>query len=540
MFTKKKSSPRQTAGATPGGSLLTHDASSLLTHDVGKERKFRTKVHRKTLNPVFNEVFLVRGVLGALVSGPLAVKVLDSDALSKDDMLGTLELELESLGAEGGDDSVEWANEPLVGAPHGTLSVRVSWAAAPKTGRHALVSTPRLEQHGTLSVHVIEAIDLIAADKTASDPYVKLELTGLSKGNVLQQVRGLAAGAVGDVKQGVAVLATEGAAKVETAAGEVETAATRVVAKVRALGKVEVPTHRVEEPTPDDLYFTPRNGWIEAKKAHAKLMWLLTPPGDYAPSGEGAHERARRDGTRHHSSAQWNPPPPSLVPHKSEAEALYHDEGIIGELRVEVLEAEHLMGGGAIDVADPYAVLVVEGYAARTSTVQNNHAPRWPSDAPRAFRFPLRRPYACLYIGLMDDDSQARAASLTRPTLPSTPLARPPPHAPPPLHTACAAAARRPSRLLALTSPHRRGTSGCAGTLTLPLALALPLPLPLPTQLAHRRGRSHATSTRTTRWGASSCRSAGSRPIPSTTAGTLCSTRTRGATPARADRCASA
>ena len=39
-----------------------------------------------------------------------------------------------------------------------------------------------------------------------------------------------------------------------------------------------------------------------------------------------------------------------------------------------------------------YAVLVVEGNAARTSTVQDDPSPRWPSDAPRAFRFPLRQP----------------------------------------------------------------------------------------------------------------------------------------------------
>ena len=214
MFSGRKSSPRKTTDSKPGG--IAYDASSLLTHDVGKERKFRTQVHRKTLNPVFNEVFLVRGVLGALVAGPLVVKMLDSDTLSKDDPLGTLELELKSLGAEGGDDSVEWANEPLLGVPNGTLSVCVSWAAAAKTGRHALASTPRLEQHGTLSVHVIEALNLIAADETSSDPYVKLKLTGLPKGNVLQRARTTVGVTVGDVKQGVTVLATEGVAKVGT------------------------------------------------------------------------------------------------------------------------------------------------------------------------------------------------------------------------------------------------------------------------------------------------------------------------------------
>ena len=63
-----------------------------------------------------------------------------------------------------------------------------------------------------------------------------------------------------------------------------------------------------------------------------------------------------------------------------------------------------------MDVADPYAVLVVEGNAARTATVRDNNSPRWRSDSPRAFRFPIRRPYACLYIGLMDDDSKGALA----------------------------------------------------------------------------------------------------------------------------------
>jgi len=47
MFSsRKKASPRKSE-STPGG--IVFDASSLLTHDVSKERKYRTKVHRKTL-----------------------------------------------------------------------------------------------------------------------------------------------------------------------------------------------------------------------------------------------------------------------------------------------------------------------------------------------------------------------------------------------------------------------------------------------------------------------------------------------------------
>ena len=68
----------------------------------------------------------MRGVLGTLIAGPLAIKVLDSDAISKDDPLGALELDLAPLGAEGGDDSLEWPDAPLQDVAHGTLSLALT------------------------------------------------------------------------------------------------------------------------------------------------------------------------------------------------------------------------------------------------------------------------------------------------------------------------------------------------------------------------------------------------------------------------------
>ena len=44
---KTKASPGGTAGSRPGG--IAFDVKSVVKHDVGKERKFRTKVHCKTL-----------------------------------------------------------------------------------------------------------------------------------------------------------------------------------------------------------------------------------------------------------------------------------------------------------------------------------------------------------------------------------------------------------------------------------------------------------------------------------------------------------
>tara|TARA_B100000780_G_scaffold211797_1_gene151588 strand:+ start:176 stop:628 length:453 start_codon:yes stop_codon:yes gene_type:complete len=141
---------------------------------------------------------------------------------------------------------------------------------------------------------------------------------------------------------------------------------------------------RVDAPTPEALWFTPRDGW-PVIPAHSTTT-TATP-------------------------AVREPAPPLLMPTAAEAAALYeHEEDALGELRVEVLQAEGLKGkAGNLSLmgaaSDPYALLMVEGFAARTSTVADNDAPRWACDTHRAFRFPLRRPYGTLFIGLMDDDS---------------------------------------------------------------------------------------------------------------------------------------
>ena len=54
--------------------------------------------------------------------------------------------------------------------------------------------------------------------------------------------------------------------------------------------------------------------------------------------------------------------------------------------------------------SDPYALVLFEGHAGRTSTIWNNHNPRWASDAPRAFCFPITCPFANIYIAVSDDD----------------------------------------------------------------------------------------------------------------------------------------
>ena len=77
----------------------------------------------------------------------------------------------------------------------------------------------------------------------------------------------------------------------------------------------------------------------------------------------------------------------------------------IGELCVEVLEAERLpkMDSG-FGSADPYAIVLFEGTAARTSTIKQSRSPQWTCGTARAFRFPVRCPYSCVYVALKDED----------------------------------------------------------------------------------------------------------------------------------------
>ena len=141
--------------------------------------------------------------------------------------------------------------------------------------------------------------------------------------------------------------------------------------------------------TPPDRWFTPQKGWSASP---APLSEALAAIGNYKP-------------------APWAPPE-LLCPKMDDADPgvrdlFHHRESApcLGELYVEVLEAEGLpnsvLQGG---VVDPYAILVFEGGAGRTSQVRNDTTPRWGADAPRAFKFDVRCPYSMLHVALYDDD----------------------------------------------------------------------------------------------------------------------------------------
>ena len=114
-------------------------------------------------------------------------------------------------------------------------------------------------------------------------------------------------------------------------------------------------------------------------------------------------------------SAGWPSPnhPPLLQP------PIPTPPHAVGTLEVEVLSASRLPWYGksaleVLDIADAYAVVIFETYAARTCTIWNKSDPVWPPDCDRAFRFPITCPHATLCVGLMDNDSYSTDDNIGR------------------------------------------------------------------------------------------------------------------------------
>lgn len=157
----------------------------------------------------------------------------------------------------------------------------------------------------------------------------------------------------------------------------------------RRVGRDEVD---VTLPTPPHLWFTLENGWPEkgwsdlriGKRTLADLrrIGVVTenPPSNICPTVQEA---------------------PSRRPLKAE---------VIGEIFVEILEARGLPSHDLIGSTDAFAILVFEGVAGRTCTVNNTAAPRWHAGSSRAFRLPILHPSSNVYIGLFDDDGSVGVA----------------------------------------------------------------------------------------------------------------------------------
>ena len=124
----------------------------------------------------------------------------------------------------------------------------------------------------------------------------------------------------------------------------------------------------VDSPTPEALWYTPCEGW---------------------PVNANSEKQ-----------------PPLLMPTARDVPSLFAPwQAAVGELRVEILEAQSLRKTDFMSQSiDPYAMLLFEGFATRTSTVHLSTNPRWTTTSHRAFKFPVLASFSDLYVAIYDED----------------------------------------------------------------------------------------------------------------------------------------
>ncbi|KAJ8364267.1 hypothetical protein SKAU_G00130980 [Synaphobranchus kaupii] len=129
-----------------------------------RKKKFQTKVHRKTLNPVFNETFQFGVPLAELHSRKLHFSVYDFDRFSRHDLIGQVVVENLLDFSEGSGEKPVWRDIVEGTAEKADLGeLNFSLCYLPTAGR--------------LTATIIKATNLKAMDLTGfSDPYVKASL----------------------------------------------------------------------------------------------------------------------------------------------------------------------------------------------------------------------------------------------------------------------------------------------------------------------------------------------------------------------------
>lgn len=129
-----------------------------------RKKKYQTKVHRKTLNPVFNETFQFGVPLNELHSRKLHFSVYDFDRFSRHDLIGQVVVDNLLDYSEGSGDKPIWRD------------IIEGHAEKPDLGELNF-SLCYLPTAGRLTVTIIKATNLKAMDLTGfSDPYVKASL----------------------------------------------------------------------------------------------------------------------------------------------------------------------------------------------------------------------------------------------------------------------------------------------------------------------------------------------------------------------------
>ncbi|XP_075587764.1 synaptotagmin-1 isoform X1 [Dermatophagoides farinae] len=130
-----------------------------------KKKKFETKVHRKTLNPVFNETFNFKVPYAEITTKTLVFAVYDFDRFSKHDQIGEVKIPLNQIDLA--QTIEEWRD---------LTSVEDAQGQENKLG-DICFSLRYVPTAGKLTVVVLEAKNLKKMDVGGlSDPYVKIAL----------------------------------------------------------------------------------------------------------------------------------------------------------------------------------------------------------------------------------------------------------------------------------------------------------------------------------------------------------------------------
>ncbi|XP_037629688.1 synaptotagmin-2 isoform X2 [Sebastes umbrosus] len=128
-----------------------------------KKKKYDTKVHKKTLNPVFNETFIFKVVYEELGGKTLLMSVYDYDRFSKHDVIGEVKIAMNTIDL--GRPIEEWKD------------LESADQEEPEKLGDICISLRYVPTAGKLTVCILEAKNLKKMDACGlSDPYVKIQL----------------------------------------------------------------------------------------------------------------------------------------------------------------------------------------------------------------------------------------------------------------------------------------------------------------------------------------------------------------------------
>ncbi|KAI1890621.1 hypothetical protein AGOR_G00155550 [Albula goreensis] len=128
-----------------------------------KKKKFDTKVHKKTLNPVFNETFIFKVPYQELGGKTLVMSVYDFDRFSKHDIIGEVKLPMNQVDL--GQPIEEWKD------------LESAEKEEPEKLGDICISLRYVPTAGKLTICILEAKNLKKMDVGGlSDPYVKIHL----------------------------------------------------------------------------------------------------------------------------------------------------------------------------------------------------------------------------------------------------------------------------------------------------------------------------------------------------------------------------